>query len=568
MPGRHAAVVPRRTRRKLGWGRTTLVVALSVLVPVGAFVGVREFRMATSGQSCANPLQVKIAAAPEIAAPLKVVTDQVTREKVPVDGACVTFAITPTGSRDVFDRLAGDVEDLPDLWIPETWEWLARTGIPRGRLVSVSPSVATSPLVLATSGEQADALADDTTSWATLAPAGRMALADAEKSGIALSALLGIRRSLSSEDPEVARNNLGTTVLRLIKERVDDLDLELDQARRAKGLQHGVPATEQQVLTYGRDHPRADLVAVTPKNGTVLAEYPLIAIVHKKPTAERLVAAGVALMRYVNATAGQAAFRNAGFRDYRDESPPNIPGNVGEVDILPPVTLQDADEVLRSWAAMSLDSRLLTVVDVSGSMVVAAGNRSRIELARDATNTALSYYPDKAEVGLWEFADQLDGPRPYLPLAPVSALTPTHRDRLTTQVNQLPDEIGEGTGLYDTIVQAYLSAKGGFDPTKINSLVLLTDACSASSQPNDACQNEVTTGRSLDQALNALEAAIDPAAPISVILVGIGAEADIASLERIAKVTNGLAYRAKNPDDMEGIIIDSLLRRQCGTTCS
>jgi Ca-activated chloride channel homolog len=568
MPGRHAAVVTRRTRRRSGWGRTLGVIVLSVLVPVAAFVGVREFRMATSGQGCVGSIQIEIAAAPEITGPLKTITDQIRRDKVPVDGACLTFAITASDPRDVFDRIAAGSADQPDLWIPDTWEWVARTGIPRGRLLSLSPSVATSPLVLATSRKESDALADKRADWPTLARAGRMALGDAETSGVALSALLGIRRSVAGDDPEADRTKVGTTILRLAKERVADLDAELDRARRSQGLRRGVPTTEQQVLSFGERHPEADVVAVAPKDGTVLVEYPLVAVVHKKPKAEPLIAAGVAMMRYVNSTAGQSAFRKAGFRDYRDESAPRVPGNVGKVDVLPPVTLQDADEVLRSWAAMSLDSKLLAVVDVSGSMVVAAGDRSRIELARDATNTALSYFPDKAEVGLWEFADQLDGPRPYRQLAPVAPLSKTHRDRLTTQLDELPEQLGQGTGLYDTIVQAYLKAKGGFDPARVNSLVVLTDACSGASRETEDCRNEVTTGRTLEQALNSLESAVDPAAPVSVILVGIGSEADLASLERIAKVTDGYAYRARNPADMEGIIIDSLLRRQCGKTCS
>jgi Ca-activated chloride channel homolog len=568
MPGRHAAVMPRRTRRRSGWGRTVGVVCLSVLVPIAAFVGVREFRMATNGQGCTGTLQVEIAAAPEISGPLKTISAQVERDKVPVDGACLSIVVTASDPRTVFERVAAGTADLPDLWVPDTWEWVARTGIPRGRLLSLSPSVATSPLVLATSRKDADALAGERADWATLARSGRMALGDAEKSGIALSALLGIRRSVAGDAAEADRTKLGTTILRLAKERVDALGSELDRARRSSGLRRGVPATEQQVLSFGEKHPEADIVATAPKDGTVLVEYPLVAVVHKKPKAEQLITAGVAMMRYVNSTAGQSTLRQAGFRDYRDESAPRVPGNVGKVDVLPPVTLQDADEVLRSWAAMSLDSKLLAVVDVSGSMVVAAGDRSRIELARDATNTALSYFPDKAEVGLWEFADQLDGPRPYRQLAPVAPLSQAHRDRLTTELDELPEQLGQGTGLYDTIVQAYLRAKGGFDPARVNSLVVLTDACSGASRETEDCRNEVTTGRTIEQALNSLESAIDPAAPVSVILVGIGAEADLASLERIAEVTDGYAYRARNPDDMEGIIIDSLLRRQCGKTCS
>ncbi len=567
-----AAVTVAATSVERGRGRglLILVVVLAIVVPVAVFVGLREFRMATLGQAngCSGTFRVRVAAAPEVAAPLEAVAARVAREKVPVDGACVAFDVTAASPRDVFNQLSSDTADTPDLWIPDTWEWVSRTGIPHDRLLSLSPSVAMSPLVLATSQAKADQLRSDSTSWATLATAGRMAVADAEKSGVALSALLGIRRSLADDDPEVARDKLGTVILQLVKERVDDLDGELQQARQESGLRRGVPTTEQQVLSFSRERPEADIVPIAPKNGTVLLDYPLVGVLHKKPSGERIIEAGAALMRYVDSARGRAAFGKAGFRDYRDQAPPAGADSVGEIKALPPVSLQDADEVLRSWAAMSLQTRLLSVVDVSGSMVVAAGDRTRIELARDAAKTAFTYFPDQSEVGLWEFSENRDGSRAYLQLSPTSPLTAAHRADLVKDLDALPGRVGGGTGLYDTFLAAYRVAQDGYDSTKVNTLVLLTDACSGASAPSEACRNEDTPGITLDTLLRTLDNEADPARPIAVILVGIGAQTDLGTLERIADTAGGSAYRAKDSDDMEGIIIDALLRRQCGTSCS
>ncbi|MEQ7007924.1 substrate-binding domain-containing protein [Actinopolymorpha sp. B17G11] len=564
MPGRHAAASqPRRSR-----GLLVLVVVLALLIPIAAFVVVRELRIATIGHPdpCSGTLRVHLAAPPEIAGPLKRIAMRVENDRVPVDGACVTYSVTPAASRDVYARLSGDsATKTPDLWIPDTWEWVARTGIPKDRLLSLSPSVATSPLVLATSQTQADDLQDDAGSWATLATAGRMALGDAEESGVALSALLALRRSFTDE-PATARTNLGTSILALTKERVDDLDVELDRAT-GYGLIRGVPATEQQVLNVRRQNPKADIVPVVPAGGTVHLDYPLVAVLHEKRNGARLIEAGATLMRYADARSGRAEFRKAGFRDYRDQAPPPDADAAGEVTVLPPSTLDDADEVLRSWAAMSLESRLLTVVDVSHSMVVEAGERTRIELARDAAKTAFTYLPNTAAVGLWQFSENRDGARPYLQLSPTEPLTPQHRADLNADLDALPGQTGGSGALYDTVLAAYRTVQAGYDPTRVNSLVLLTDACPGASAETEACRNEAATGMTITQLLSTLDAEADPDRPVALTLVGIGAQADLAALDQIAEVTNGRAHRAKNAGEVEGIIIDLLLRRQCGPAC-
>ncbi|MGH3488558.1 MAG: substrate-binding domain-containing protein [Actinopolymorphaceae bacterium] len=566
MPGRHAAAYqPRRGRAPI-----VLVLILALLVPVAAFVAVRELRIATIGEPnpCSGTLRVHVAAPPEIVAPLKQIAKRVETERVPVDGACVTYSVTAATSHAVYSRLSGDDPgETPDLWIPNTWEWVSRTGIPQDRVRSIGPSIAATPLVLATSRAQADDLRDDSGTWATLATAGRMALGDPEKSGVALSALLALRRSTTASDgPAGARSSLGTTIQQLTKERVDDLDAELALAT-GEGLRRGVPATEQRVLSIRHQNPRSDVVPVVADNGTVLLDYPLVAVLHDKPNGASLVEAGDALMRYAQAKAGRADFRAAGFRDYRDLAPPPGPATAGDITPLPVRTPNDADEVLRSWAATSRASRVLTVVDISGSMAFDTGERSRIELARDATKAALSYLPDTAAVGLWEFSENRDGTRPYLRLSPAGRLAPPQRADLNRDLDALPGRIGGSTAVYDTFLAAYRAAQAGYDPAVVNSLVVLTDACLGAATRAEACGNEETPGMTLTQVLDTLEAEADPARPVAVTLVGIGPRADLAALERLAGATNGQAYRATEAGAMERLIIDSVLHRPCGTEC-
>jgi hypothetical protein len=85
-----------------------------------------------------------------------------------------------------------------------------------------------------------------------------------------------------------------------------------------------------------------------------------------------------------------------------------------------------AAAILRLWAALSLDSQLLAVVDVSGSMKepVAEGV-TRIELTRDAAKTALGLFPASSALGLSAFSVDLDPPNDHVELVPLGLLTDT-----------------------------------------------------------------------------------------------------------------------------------------------
>ncbi|MBY8854402.1 VWA domain-containing protein, partial [Saccharothrix sp. MB29] len=73
-----------------------------------------------------------------------------------------------------------------------------------------------------------------------------------------------------------------------------------------------------------------------------------------------------------------------------------------DVALLGTPSPEQVSELLGTWGAVSLDTRLLAVLDVSGSMAEKMSDGStRIEAAREAALTALGMLPDTSEIGLW-----------------------------------------------------------------------------------------------------------------------------------------------------------------------
>lgn len=565
MPGRHAT-----DGESPHTGRTLLVIFLVVSVPILSFVGVRQLTLAngeTSRAECKGTYPVKLAAAPEIAQPLEEIAAKMAVDKTAnVDGKCVELDIERVRPVDMYKTLSADSAQTDiDLWVPDSLEWVRRVGISPDRILALSPSVAASPLVLAAEQETAEQLGPAADNWETLAQAGKIAVSDPEDSAVGLSTLIAIKRTitggaaLSPEQEEQVRRKVGGNIYRLLGNQVNDLADELEYANREGGLRRPVPVTEQQYLSFVAENGSADLVEILPKAGTVLLDYPLIGVLHKKPDSEQLIQAGNELMRHVDTAAGRQTIHKAGFRDFRGlAAPPGAP-EIGDLKVLSYSSLTDADDVMRSWAAMSVGTRMLAVIDISGSMKFPADEgRNRIQLARDAAATALGYFPDTAQIGLWGFSVNRQGNRDYREYVPIETATRAHRKDLLSGLNQMVADARGGTGLYDTTLAAFRTAIAEYDDTRINSVVLLTDG-----------KNEDDPGSiSKELLLNRLREESDPATPISMIFIGIGPTADVRTLGEIAEASGGVAYQARSPKDMERIVIDALLRRQCsGTVC-
>jgi hypothetical protein len=227
---------------------------------------------------------------------------------------------------------------------------------------------------------------------------------------------------------------------------------------------------------------------------------------------------------------------------------------------MPPI--EQATEVLRTWSAVTLDTRTLVLIDVSGSMDAdAGGGLTRIELARDAAVTALGLFPDSTEVGLWAFSIQQAPPNDWAELVPMGAFTDqvggvTRKEALQRAFATLPSRTNGGTGLNDSVLAAYRTQRASYDAGRVNSVVVLTDG-----------RNEDANGVSDAVLLRTLRAETDPAHPVPIILVGMGPDVDFDALQQIAAATGGKAYLAGNPADIRGVFLDALIQRRCRPSC-
>jgi Mg-chelatase subunit ChlD len=119
----------------------------------------------------------------------------------------------------------------------------------------------------------------------------------------------------------------------------------------------------------------------------------------------------------------------------------------------------------------------------------------------------------------------------------------------------LPSRVGGSTALYDTVLQAYQVLRDGFDASKVNSMVLITDG-----------RNEIDGGTDLNTMLARLHAEADATKPVQIIGIGLGPDADIGVLQQLAAATGGKAYQALNGADFRSVLFDALSRRPCVTS--
>ena len=169
----------------------------------------------------------------------------------------------------------------------------------------------------------------------------------------------------------------------------------------------------------------------------------------------------------------------------------------------------------------------------------------------------MSLVPGDYAIGLWAFAYHLDGDQDWAELVPTRELDADvegrpQRDVLDDQLDSIPERLTPGgTGLYDTTLAAVRAARENYDPTAVNSVLVLTDG----TNEDDA------SGLQLDALLATLANEDNPERPIKVIGVALGPDADLAALQSIADATAGAAYSAVDPADLQTVLFDALRQR-------
>ncbi len=551
--GRHASHSRARARSGLA-GRPALLGGLAVLLVAVLAAGLlwwtsREDDAVAVG--CTDEQTVRVTVAPEAESLVGGLLAEPTA--LDEDSCAVAEVTAEEPLQTLADLGALAAPELPQVWVPDSSLWAARAG---DAGLTPAGSLATSPLVLATSRAAAEGLGWLTTppTWGEALTTDRpLAVPDLAASAEGLSVLAAVRQSLGGG--EAADNAVVQAVLAAGRGDVPTAADAITAGTEGGADAPLVPVSEQEVLTANRAAGSDSLVAVYPRDGSPSLDYPVLQV-SAADEAQAAVEAVTGVL--TGAEVGDRA-RAAGFRDLEGTAPDGAGLGTGVQEAAPAAMQLDAaalQALLGRLSSLATPSRLLTVIDVSTSMNAPAGSGTRATLARDATKSALTLLPDSYSGGVWAFASQLDGAVDHVELAPLRPFGAdvggkTQRQLLTEQFDAIPSLLAPGgTGLYDTTLAAVRAAREAYDPASVNSVVLITDG-----------ENEDDAGIQLDELLATLRSEADPARPVKVIGIALGPDADLDALEQVGAATGGAAYQALDPEDLQGVLFDAIRRR-------
>jgi Ca-activated chloride channel family protein len=549
-----------------------------VLAVVAASWG--GYNMLTA-DSCGNTVQLSVAAAPEIVPAVQATADQWVATKPKIGGSCVAVAVAAADSADVGAAIAGQRKaqlngvgqangktTVPDVWIPDSATWLQRLrAVAPDSVPADAPSIARSPVVLAMPEPVAATLGwpNKKLTWGDLLP--KLSADSKLRTGIvepnrdasgatgllALSAAANAAGGASGQQTTVAALRAlatGRSALRA------DLLARFPRANDPASLTSSLgaaPLSEQAVIQYNSGQPPVRLASVFVEPASLPLDYPFTTLPNQssdKANAARALQVTLAGGAYRDRLA-QAGLRAA------DGSTGNgfVASKGAPLGASPAAPLPDPavlDRVLSTWTTVISPGRLLAVIDVSGSMlepVPTAGNATREQVTVESARRGLGLFDDNWAVGLWTFSTNLDGANDYKQLAPIGTLANQRQDVLAGLATIQPKKDGN-TGLYDTMLAAYKTVQNGWDPSRVNSVIIMTDG-----------KNEDQQGLSLDQLVDELKKTMDPARPVVVIAIGLGNGVSESELQRITSTTGGGTFVAPDPSKMSEIFLKAISLR-------
>jgi Ca-activated chloride channel family protein len=517
-----------------------------------------------------------------------------------VDGGCARVEVASKASGGAADALARGWDDAvdgprPDVWSPaaSSWTQLLRqktTAVDKPDLIGDQkpPSIATTPLVIAMPKPMATALgwpdkalgwgdvlklAQDPRGWASVgqrwgaftlgktnpnfstsglnATIGTYVAATGTSSDLTLADLKSSRVQAYAQAVEKAVVHYGDTTLTFLSnlQAADD---------RGEGLAYisAVAVEEKSVWDYNQGNPTGDpatlgqhrkprtpLVAIYPKEGTLLSDSPY-AVLQASWVTDDVKKAANAFLSYVRGDKAQDRFTKAAFRRYDGKAGSVINRDNGLLPQEPKLVLDPpAPNVLAQvqtlWAQQRKPAKVLLVIDVSGSMGETVGADTKLELAKSAALRALNQFSPRDDVALWAFSTPLNGsPDPYRQLVP---FTPVAQGKalLRKEISALSPQ--GGTALYATARRAYRVMSEGVTSDRISAVVLLTDG------KNE--YNPDTDLKSLEHELSPEDTSLS----VRFFPIGYGADADLPTLRSIAAAARGAAYDASEPASIDKV---------------
>lgn len=533
-----------------------LLIGMAALLVAAVVIGVRQ----VGGGGCGGRLTLNVAADPAVAPAMTALARRYNGEDHEVGGRCAEITTNTLPSAAMAMALGGDrsaAQARSDAYVLDSSLWLEIAGRTAERTETALPrpvgSVASSPILLA----RAKSASAEASSWGGLAPgrATSLRFLAPEQNAAGMIALLMARQAAGTGDKALA----GFTGILQSAETdgavVADPAAAFDGLVRFGGGSTPVLAASEQAVWRHANAGGVPVVAVPPSDGTLSLDFPMIVAPGRKAE----IASG--FMKLLESPAGTAELTRSGLRPADGKAAPALSAvtGVGPAAASPPPKPGSVVEVLEMWRRMRLGTRMLTVIDVSGSMLekVQGSKQTRMEVTAGEVEKGMSLLPDAADAGLWAFSTGMDGPRPYKELVPLGRLgategSLTHRAAMQAALRRMRAKPDGDTGLYDSVLAAYQRVKAGYRDDMINVALVLTDG-----------RNDFKGGLSEQDLLARLRTEYDAARPVQVVGIAFGPDVDLGALQRIAKATGGAAYQIQDPGQIHALFQQQAALKIC-----
>jgi Ca-activated chloride channel family protein len=575
------------------------IIAIYLVLKPGGGGGNKK---STAGRG--NCVALTVAASSEKSALLSELAGQYNKSGRTFDGRCANVKIVSKASGAALDALAAGWDDkrdggpAPQVWTPASSSWVSllrqrASAADTGNLVGDAKpaSIAQTPLVLAMPKPMAEALGwpgkpigwsdvlgltNDPKGWGAVGHpewgSFRLGKTNPHLSTSGLNATVGAYFAATGRSGDLTEADLSDPkVLDFVKGveggvvHYGDTTLtflsNLAAAdARGQGMNYisAVAVEEKSVYDYNQGNPTGDpklagkgqkprvpLVAVYPKEGTLLSDSPYAVLT---TASDEQKAAAADFLKYLQAPEQQKRFTDLAFRGFDgkvgsalSEANGLLPSQ--KINILDPPPSAVLAKALSTWDAQRKRARVLLVLDVSGSMADATSTgKSKLDVAKDAALRSIDLFAPDDEVGLWTFSTEQKGATvPYTEQVPIAA-TSTNSARMKDVIRGLHAE--GGTALYATTRAAQQKLLASATPDRINAVVVLTDG-----------KNEYPKDNDLDGLLRDLDAN-NLENSVRVFTIAYGDAADLNTLKRISSASRAAAYDARNPISINDVLVN------------
>ncbi len=559
--------------------RRSLLVAVFVAIGI---VGYLALARGSSPVVRTNCVALNVAASQEKSALLTELAKTYIQAGPTTAGQCVDVKIAQKASGAAEEALARGWDDKadgprPDVWSPASTSWIvllrqhrSSRDIGGGLVPDAAPSLMQSPLVVAMPRPMAEALgwpqreigwsdvlelARDKSGWGSHGHPEwgefRLGKTNPNISTSGLHALIGAYFAATQRSSDLTEADISDPKVIDFVKGVDSAVVHYgdtvstfvrhlraaDERGAALSYVSAIAVEEKQVWDYNRGdaafRPSMPLVAIYPKEGTLVADHPY-AVLNAPWVDDQKRAAASAFLDFLRSPEARRVFLAAGFRDAQGRPSPEISTGLGLLpegpkQIIRPPAPAVLELIQRSWNDVRKRAHVLLVLDVSGSM-----SGTKLDLMKRASIQALDQFADDDQVGLWAFSSIA---RELAPIGPVG----TQREALKSKIAGLV--AGGGTALYASTRQSVTFMRGSIDPSRINAVLLLTDG-----QNDDG-------DRDLDGLLRDLRSE-DERRIVRVFTIGYGEDADRDTLKKIADTSRAAFYDASNPATINKVFTD------------